>query len=501
MLPMHWGSAGERSIGALRNMASDGRPNSAVRRKRLPLGASRHRFSFERRLRIWLYLLGLPPLVLCWVLLWQHSTGILVQCLLLLIFAAGWALAVSFLTEQITRPLQTLSNVVAALREDDYSFRARGGRRDDSLGDLALEINTLASMLQNQRAGSLEAMALVERVMSSMQSPVLAFDPEGRLKLLNTAGERAFGLSVSTALNRPAEMLKLMHLLEADDDALLSLDGAQGAARWVVKRSSFRLRGVPHALLVLSDVSAALHEEERTAWRRLIRVLGHEINNSLTPIKSIAGSLRGRFASLLPPSADHGDSSDFEGGLEVIENRAESLNRFLQAYRQLMGLPAPKLAPVSLAMLVERVARLETRIDIAIVNTSDVTLTADADQVQQALINLARNAVEAALNVDRVTHKEPKVEIAWENAGREIIISILDNGAGLMNAENLFVPFYTTKPSGTGIGLVLAQQIAQAHKGSVRLANRSDGQTGCRAELRLPILNMESEYPKKVSIL
>ncbi|MEO8737445.1 MAG: ATP-binding protein [Edaphobacter sp.] len=432
---------------------------------------------------MWLYLLGLPSLVLCWILLWQHSIEISIQCLLLLIFAACWALAASLLTEQITRPLQTLSNVVAALREDDYSFRARGGRRNDALGDLALEINALAAMLQNQRAGSLEAMALVERVMSSMQSPVLAFDPEGRLKLLNTAGEQAFGLRGPTALGRSAEKLKLTHLLDASDDDLLALDGTQQTARWVVKRTSFRLRGVPHTLLVLSDVSAALHEEERTAWERLIRVLGHEINNSLTPIKSIAGSLRGRLTSLRTVSID---SSDFEGGLEVIENRAESLNRFLHAYRQLMGLPAPKLAPVSLTTLVECAARLETRVNIAVASTSDMTLIVDADQIQQALINLTRNAAEAALSSDTLSEEAPEVKIAWEIVGSEIVIAILDNGAGLINAGNLFVPFYTTKESGTGIGLVLTQQIAQAHKGSVRLANRTDGQKGCRAELRLP---------------
>ena len=456
-----------------------------MQRKRSPLGAPRHRLSFERRLRIWLYLLGMPALILCWLLLWQHSVEISIQLFLLMVLAACWALAVSILVEQITRPLQTLSNVVAALREDDYSFRARGGRRNDALGDLALEVNALASMLQGQRAGSLEALALVERVMSSMQSPVLAFDPEGRLKLLNTAGERAFGLRAATALGRSAELLKLTDLLDACDDELLSLDGGQQTARWVVKRSSFRLRGVPHTLLVLSDVSAALHEEERIAWERLIRVLGHEINNSLTPIKSIAGSLRGRLTSLQTLNLD---SSDFKDGLEVIENRAESLNRFLHAYRELMGLPAPKLAPVSLATLVEYVARLERRVEISIISTSDMTLRVDADQIQQALINLTRNAAEAALSSNAVAENTPEVQIAWESNASEIIITVLDNGPGLIHAGNLFVPFYTTKPSGTGIGLVLAQQIAQAHKGSVHLANRSDGVTGCRAELRLPNL-------------
>ncbi len=466
-------------------MASDERLSTASQRTRLPLATSPRRLSFEKRLRLWLYLLGLPALVLCWFLLSQHSVEITVQCIVLLICALGWAFAVSLLTEQITRPLQTLSNVVAALREDDYSFRARGGRRNDAMGDLALEINALASMLQNQRANALEAMALVERVMSSMQSPVLAFDPQDRLRLLNAAAEHAFGLRAQTALRHSAEKLQLSYLLDTNDDDLISLGvGGQQTARWVVKRTSFRLRGVPHTLLVLSDVSAALREEERIAWERLIRVLGHEINNSLTPIKSIAGSLRTRLSYL---RAIDNDDRDFDSGLEVIENRAESLNRFLQAYRQLMGLPAPKLAPVSLAALVERVARLETRITVTVVHADDVTLRVDADHIQQALINLTRNAAEAALSPDATSDGPPSVQIEWERTASEVVIAVIDNGTGLTNASNLFVPFYTTKPSGTGVGLVLAQQIAQAHRGSIQLGNRNDGEIGCRAELKLPL--------------
>jgi two-component system, NtrC family, nitrogen regulation sensor histidine kinase NtrY len=252
----------------------------------------------------------------------------------------------------------------------------------------------------------------------------------------------------------------------------------------VVKRTNFRLRGIPHTLLVLSDVSAALREEERLAWERLIRVLGHEINNSLTPIKSIAGSLRGRLAALSDASSER---ADFERGLEVIENRSESLNRFLQAYRQLMGLPAPKLSAVSLAALVERVAQLERRVVVTVTGTANVILQVDADHIEQALINLVRNAADAALSPDAVDVGRAHVEISWQIAGAEVIIAILDNGPGLTNAGNLFVPFYTTKPGGTGIGLVLAQQIAQAHRGSVQLANRMDGQAGCKADLRLPL--------------
>jgi nitrogen fixation/metabolism regulation signal transduction histidine kinase len=236
--------------------------------------------------------------------------------------------------------------------------------------------------------------------------------------------------------------------------------------------------------LVLSDVSAALREEERVAWERLIRVLGHEINNSLTPIKSIAGSLRGRLAAFTTVSSEKGD---FERGLEVIENRSESLNRFLQAYRQLMGLPAPKLCEVRLNALIERVAQLECRVTVTVASNSDVFLHVDPDQVEQALINLVRNAADAALSPDATKTDFPRVDISWQIAGAEVIIAVVDNGPGLSNAANLFVPFYTTKPGGTGIGLVLAQQIAQAHRGSVQLTNRSDGQSGCKADLRLPL--------------
>jgi nitrogen fixation/metabolism regulation signal transduction histidine kinase len=455
--------------------------------KRMSLGRSRRRISFERRLRLSLNLLCLPAFALITLLLYLRRVDSSIYWIALPTFAIAWLFAASLIAEQVIRPLQTLANVVAALREDDYSFRARGGRRNDALGDLALEINALAGMLQVQRAGAMEAMALVDRVMKSMQSPVLAFDPEGNLKLLNSAAERAFDLR--SREKSKASRARLERLLGAADNELISLSDSQHPRRWVVKRTAFRLRGVPHSLFVLSDVSEALREEERTAWERLIRVLGHEINNSLTPIKSIAGSLRSRLASRIEESEE---DADFARGLDVIEDRAESLNRFLQAYRELMGLPAPRLESVSLASVVRRVAELETRLPVKVIAQPDVSLKADSDQLSQALINLVRNAAEAALSVDdhlapgNGDGRMPSVEVTWEISGSDASIVILDNGPGLSNAGNLFVPFYTTKPAGTGIGLVLAQQIALAHGGLVQLVNRPDSH-GCRAEIRLPL--------------
>jgi two-component system nitrogen regulation sensor histidine kinase NtrY len=452
------------------------------RRTRLILGRSGRRLSFERRIRIWLYLLGVPTIILCWILFRRLAVESSMQWLAELMIAVVWAFAVTLLTEQIVRPLQTLSNVVAAMREDDYSFRARGGRRNDALGDLAIEVNALAGMLQGQRAGALEAMALVERVMSSMQSPVLAFDSDGRLKALNAAAEGAFGVQKERALHRLAGDLGLDYLLDTVDGGVLSLGTTQQTTRWVVKRSAFRLRGVPHALFVLSDVSVALREEERMAWERLIRVLGHEINNSLAPIKSIAGSLHGRLATL--PIAIS-ERQDFERGLDVIANRAESLNRFLQAYRQLLGLPLPSPTCFSLTDLIKSITILETRVVIAELGGPAIMIIADPDQLQQALINLLRNATEAALSADAGDDETPHVDIGWACEGTEVVLTIRDNGPGLLSEANLFVPFYTTKPGGTGIGLVLAKQIAEGHHGTVRLRNRSDSR-GCEVEFRMP---------------
>lgn len=452
---------------------------SAPPLKRIPLGRTRRRLSFENRLQLWMYLLGLPSVAFCFFLLQQQQATAWSTAITLASVCAAWALAVSFLMEQIVRPLQTLANVVSALREDDYSFRARGARRNDALGDLALEVNALAGTLQSQRTGALEAMALLERVMSSMESPMLAFHQEGRLILINSAAEKAFGLRAPSAVGRSASDLSLAHLLQVEDESLVTLRDNAAADRWMVRRSAFRLRGLEHHLFLFSDVSRALREEERQAWERLIRVLGHEINNSLAPIKSIAGSLRKR----LPES---GVPPELARGLEVIEDRSESLNRFLQAYRQLMRLPSPRRKPVPVAGLLSRVAQVEARLEIVVEPSPEATISVDADQIEQALINLIRNAVEAALAPEASADVAPRVVLSWEVQGMDLHIRITDTGLGLSNSSNLFVPFYTTKPEGTGIGLVLAQQIAEAHGGKVTLENRPDAR-GCIATLRLPM--------------
>jgi nitrogen fixation/metabolism regulation signal transduction histidine kinase len=421
-------------------------------------------------------LLVLPGLVSLAFLAWQQSITLVPALLLsgcLLLYLAMVSAAV---VEGFVRPLQTLSNVVSSLREGDYSFRARGAGSADAVGELAAEINALADLLQKQRVRSLEATALLARILEVMHAPLFAFDRSQMLQLVNNAGVQLLDRPHARCFGRSATELGLADLLAAPDQTIHSFGSK--STRWLLRKASFRQDGAPHTMLLLADVSVPLQEEEQTAWKRLIRVLGHELSNSLAPIKSIAGSLRMRVESL------HGDEAvmrDFRRGLGVVESRADSLHRFVQSYRRLAQLPPPQQRPILLASLLERVVLLEQRLPVRLDPGPPVMLFADPDQLEQMLINLLANAVDASLS-----NNCEDTRVTWRVDAANVLIEIEDTGLGIANVDNLFVPFYTTKPAGSGIGLALAQQIARAHSGEIRLANREDG-TGARATTRLPI--------------
>ena len=428
--------------------------------------------------RAWLYslLLTLPALLFLGIFFYQRQLDLVPALLIGLCLLIYLAFVASGLVDSFVRPLQTLSNVVASLREGDYSFRARGAASGDALGELAGEINALADLLQKQRVRSLEATALLARVLEVMHAPLFAFDRENRLQLVNNAGLKLLDRPSARCLGHSADELHLDNLLAAPDQAIRSFGASP--ARWLLRKAVFRQDGAPHTLLVLADLSVPLQEEEQTAWKRLIRVLGHELSNSLAPIKSIAGSLLARVDGL---SGDAADLNDFRRGLGVVESRADALHRFVQSYRQLAQLPPPRLKPVVLAPLMERVTLLEQRLPVQLDPGPPVTLDADPDQLEQMLINLLANAVDASL-----ANGGRPVRASWASAGASLQIVIEDRGLGIANPENLFVPFYTTKSQGSGIGLVLAQQIARAHGGEISLVNREDGD-GARAIVRLPL--------------
>jgi nitrogen fixation/metabolism regulation signal transduction histidine kinase len=435
------------------------------------------RLSHEGRL-VWMALLaGLPGSATALLILWLGDYTPKVQWTLTVLIGGFWfgfALAVR---ERVVLPLQTLSNLLAALREGDYSIRARGANRDDALGEVAREVNALGETLREQRLGALEATALLRKVMAEIDVAVFTFDTEHRLKLVNRTGTRLLAQPAERLLGRTAGELGLAECLEGDEARTVQMTFPGRSGRWGIRRSNFREGGRSHQLLVLSDLSQPLREEERQAWQRLIRVIGHELNNSLAPIKSMAGSLE----NLLTREPRPGDwQGDMERGLHVIAQRAEALNRFMGAYARLAKLPMPRLQPLEMSACVRRVVGLETRLSVALAPGPDLTVRADPDQLEQLLINLVRNAVDAALETGGT------VRVGWEKRNSHLEVVVADEGPGLTNPANLFVPFFTTKPGGTGIGLVLCRQIAEAHGGSLTLENRRD-RPGCEARLRLPL--------------
>ncbi len=445
---------------------------------------NRHKLLYERRVALFAILAALPGIVFGTTLIWSRPWTPDVKISLTALELFLWLVLTLVLLDQIVRPLQTLSNVVGALREEDYSFRARGASPNDAMGELALEINSLADILTEQRLQSIEATALLRRVVEEIDAPLFTFDPDHVLRLVNAAGARLLQQPAARLLGKTADELELNACFEAANETLVALPYSAPNARWMLRKGFFRQNGVPHTLMVLSDVSRALREQERSAWQRLIRVLGHELNNSLAPIISIAGSLSSR----LPlPELPEAQNADFQRGLGIIEARTASLHRFLQSYRRLAQTPSPTLQPTSFRPLMERVAALETRVAVEITGGADVVLMIDPDLIEQMLINLVRNAVDAALEQSQSTQggQPPKVTMRWEPSNGKLALLVEDNGIGLLNPSNAFVPFYTTKPGGSGIGLVLSQQIAESHGGSIELANRPHTR-GCRVKVMLP---------------
>ena len=434
------------------------------------------RLALDRRLILLAVVSGLPASVAALALLWIGGLDTPIKWAVSVAIVAMWLGCTYWLRERIVHPLRTISNVLAALREDDFSIRARGAEPSDPLGAVLHELNLLADTLRTQRLDAQEATALLRGVMAELDVAIFAFDSSERLVLINRYGERLLNQSAQALLGQRANDLGLMRVLRPDDRVQdISFPGASG--RWEVRRRKFWQGGQPHELLVLADVSQPLREQERQAWQRLIRVIGHELNNSLAPIKSIAGSL-GALISRTPAPDDWRD--DMQRGLSIIASRADGLSRFTSAYAQLARLPAPSMQPASLAMIMRRVTALDRRVSVDLDEGPDVTVNADVAQLEQLLINVLRNAIDAALETGG------RVMAGWNVVDDRVAVWIDDEGPGIQNTANLFVPFFTTKPGGSGIGLVLSRQIAEAHGGSLTVEGRGD-ERGTHATLSLPL--------------
>jgi nitrogen fixation/metabolism regulation signal transduction histidine kinase len=440
-------------------------------RLRLPI------LSHERRVQAAALAGGLPAVLTCVIILLTGGYSTKVQWTLGVLVVGCWLGFAAAVRERVASPLRTLANLLEAVREGDYSIRGRGARGEDALGEVMQQVNAMGATLRAQRLGALEATTLLRKVIEEIDVAIYAFDADQKLRLVNPAGERLLKQSSERMLGLPATDIGLAEYLLGDDTRTLQRGFPGGSGRWGINRSTFREGGLPHQLLVITDLTRPLREEELQAWQRLVRVLGHELNNSLTPIRSIAESL----ATMMrrTPRADDWEE-DMVHGLNIIATRSEGLSRFLGAYARLAKLPRPTIGTVAVGNWVRRVVALETRITPALIAGPELVLQGDADQLDQVLINLIRNAVDASLETGGGVYVE------WARNAGNVVVYVRDEGHGISNTSNLFVPFFTTKQGGSGIGLVLSRQIAEAHGGSLTLRNRPDVQ-GCEACLTLPL--------------
>jgi two-component system, NtrC family, nitrogen regulation sensor histidine kinase NtrY len=445
------------------------------------------RVSLEGRTALVALLAGAPGVVTSLALLAAHAgqagDGLSrYESLSAGVVVTGVWLALAWLVRsRVEGTMRTLANLVEAIRIRDFSIRAASTHATGAFGEVLSEVSALAASLRHNRLDAAETSALLQMVLAEVDVALFAFDGVERLTLVNRTGERLLRVAAAEAIGERACDLGVGGWLVGEvprvlDPVQLPGEGGGRAARWELRRASFRRHGVPEQLVVLTDVGRTLRVEERVAWQRLVRVLSHEVNNSLAPIQSIA-STQARLLTKVVRAPDWED--DLRTGLNVVARRAASLARFLSSYAELARLPPPELRAVDVRGWVERVAKLETRTTVDLLGGPPCTLTADPDQLDAMLLNLVKNAAEAAA----VT--QGTVRIRWSLSAREVFLEIEDDGEGIVDGANLFVPFFTTKRDGAGIGLVLSRQIVEAHGGELALVNRENAR-GCVARVRLP---------------
>jgi two-component system nitrogen regulation sensor histidine kinase NtrY len=324
-------------------------------------------------------------------------------------------------------------------------------------------------------------MALLRKTLAQIDVAMFGFNQEGKLCLVNDSGQQVLGKSEKDILGLDAQKLGLAQCLDGATPRVMDLVLAGSMRRWELRRTTYREKGLSHKLIFLSDLTRTLHEEERLAWKRLIKIMRHEINNSLTPIQSVAQTL---LTQIKRDSSQRQGQGDIQEGLEIIAARSEELGRFIASYSKLTRLPEPIFDKVKVYAWIQHVTGLEKRVTVTIHAGPDVTIDADRGQLDQLLINLVANAVEASLETK--PNGDGEVVVGWFVEGRHLQVWVDDDGPGFDDSKDVFVPFFTTKAKGSGIGLALGRQIAEAHGGHLTLENHPN-RNGCRACLWLPI--------------
>jgi len=417
---------------------------------------------------------ALPSYFCAMIFLWNidyssYAKTLLTTLLSLNVFGFAW-----LIKKQLKFQFQTLSNLVEAVRGGDFTLRGKQRSLEDPLAELTGQINLLSSSLSEQRIASEEAYRLLDKTIAHINVAIFAFDTNNKIKLANPAAGRLYSCDFLQLLGQSADMLGLTAFFTDEQTQLLEHTFPGGSGRWQIRLDSYRDKGIQGKLLFITDLKTVLRDEELKAWKNLIKVISHEVNNSLYPISSMSQTLN-KLVNRQPLADDW--QEDISEGLSVIGERANNLTDFIKRYAKVAKLPEPNKQLFSMAQLLAHIPIIPAnKTDIVIDDNSDqlMALYADQSMFEQVIINLLKNALEAGAPVG----------LSWGEDQHSQWLNITDQGAGIENPANLFVPFYSTKPEGSGIGLVLCQQILDKHQGSITIENRTQG--GCIVNIYLP---------------
>ncbi|MDO9319679.1 MAG: ATP-binding protein [Gammaproteobacteria bacterium] len=395
---------------------------------------------------------------------------------------------------------RNLHNLLESIIQGDHSLRGVAERESGELGELVGTINALARASQQQRLQSEESLLLVRKIIDQIDVSIIAWGKDGRMQFINPAAEKLLGVPPENsnygveALQLPPA-LQIANQFQAGETRVLDLDIAKARGRFRLHVERFIADGHSNSLLFITDVSKLLKSEERKAWRNLIRVLSHEINNSLAPLVSLSNALS-KQVRLREKDAEL--RKELVDGISIISHRAESMAEFVKNHQQIAQLPTLSKRKVELLQLIRRVVSLfpNSAIDI---NGSETEVVIDPLLMEQVLINLIKNAIESTERSSAKLGAPPlPIVVDWEVHDKRLTITIVDSGEGIQSLDNLFVPFYTTKPHGSGIGLVISQQIIEAHGGDINVSNRTD-QRGCRVTINIPAIeSLSSQFRDRV---
>lgn len=431
----------------------------------------------------------MPTLITALVLLWQLTLSFYAKILIssfLLITSVGF---VWFLHTQLVYQLRNLSNLVEGIRLGDFTLRGKLRKSDDAFSELVNEINYLADELSTHRVASEEAFKLLEKTIAHINVAIFAFDSDQKIKLANQAACQLLSMPYEQLIGCKAQTQGLDQFLHTKRTRLVNHTFPGAIGRWQIRCEGFRDAGVQQQVLFITDLRQVLRDEELTAWKNLMRVVSHEINNSLFPITSLSQTLSNMINR--HPLAE-GLKEDLNEGLTIISERSNNLSGFIKRYAQLAKVPAPDKKLFDFVVLIERVMVLFERnritLDEALLS-QPIQLYADPSMIEQVVINVTKNAFEAG----------GPIKYQWSKSAHHFTFKVFDSGSGISNVSNIFVPFYTTKPRGSGIGLVFCRQILDSHEGSLSLANNTDANDkfgGCVATFTLPTYSQQTQMLK-----